>query len=219
MTLELISLRKLVQLFYLPENRRVSALREDIRSEINAEHSDGGGGGHFHLPFWAAAKGHVIDEVDLVPAVQAMIDANGRRARLYPLLRDGFLLYFNERRRWTNAPFRNAVAPHARLAIDGGTTIKIEHLLAVSDAAGVTHYVYPYFAEYPVLGEEGARLILWALTTAFPGLPADELRVLDVLRGSPFSTDRNPLAGNEEHIFVSRLAELRRLRQELRREY
>lgn len=220
MGLELIALSKLVRLFLLPENKLIAELRTDIRAEIAAERGfSDGGGGHFQMPFWAAAKRHVVGSADLHDEVSAMIEINWRRRRLYPLLRDGFLLWFNERRRWTNAPFRLANSPRARLQIDANTTAKVENVMAVSDAAGEVHYVYPYFSELPPLTDEGARLVLWALTSAFPNLPPNELRVLDIIRGNAFSVSRFPLRGDESDIFHAQLSRVRRLRRRLRREY
>ena len=82
MSLELIALSKLVQLFYLPENRKISALRDDIRGEINATERTGGGG-HFQIPFWAAAKAHVTGSADISDATIALVEGNWRRRRLY----------------------------------------------------------------------------------------------------------------------------------------
>ena len=151
--------------------------------------------------------------------MQIRIAANYRRGRLYPALRDGFLVWFNQRRRWTNAPFRLIETPRGRLAIDGDCTVKIDNFLAVSDAGGQEHFVYPYFCEAPELSEQAARLCLWAIGSAFPRLPMGEVRVLDVIRGMTYSIDRNPLQGDEEQEFHRRLASLRAIRSRLRRGY
>jgi hypothetical protein len=76
--------------------------------------------------------------------------------------------------------------------------------LSARDGRGVEHYVYPYFSETPVLDEQAARLGLWLLGQALLGVPHEEIRVLDVIRGKPFSIDRYPLAGNEEDSFRDR---------------
>lgn len=218
MSLRLSQLRILIQWFYLPENRQISKLRADIRDELGED--DGlGGGGDFHIPFWSDAKGHVVGSLDLHQAVQDRIAANDRRRRLYPELRDGFLGWFNRRRRWTNAPFRLIETPRTRLQIDDDCIVKIDNFLAVSDARGQEHFVYPYFCEEPVLSAEAARLCLWAIGRALPNLPMNEVRVLDVIRGMTFSLDRTPLNGDEEQIFGRRLAVLRAQRARLILEY
>jgi len=77
----------------------------------------------------------------------------------------------------------------------------------------------PYFSEVPVLDEQAARLGLWLLGQAIPGVPHEEIRILDVIRGEPFSIDRYPLAGNEEDDFRGRYATLLEEWETLRGEY
>ena len=110
MSVRMIHLRKLLKLMYLAPNRRVSALRADIRDDIARESGDPGSGGDFYGPFWSDAKAHVFGSAYLPEMVQVRIAANSGRANLYPQLRDGFLLWWNERRRWTNEPFRQTDA-------------------------------------------------------------------------------------------------------------
>lgn len=219
MSLRLAQLRTMIQWMYLPENRQVSKLRNDILEEIHADDEDGGGGGDFHIPFWSDAKGHVIGSLDLHDAVDVRIAANDRRRRLYPQLRDGFLVWFNQRRRWTNAPFRLVDAPRANFVVDPDCTIKITNFMAVSDAAGQERFVYPYFCEGPELSEEAARVCLWVIGQALPRPPLNVIRVLDVIRGVTFSIDRTPLLGDEAQIFARRLTHLRNIRERLRTEY
>jgi hypothetical protein len=95
MSIEKIHLRKLLQLFYLPDNRRRSLLRADIRIDLNKALGETTDGGDFHGPFWADAKSHVAREVDLRIKIKERIESNKGRARLYPLLADGFLSWWN----------------------------------------------------------------------------------------------------------------------------
>jgi hypothetical protein len=97
--------------------------------------------------------------------------------------------------------------------------VKVENILAVKDAAGADHFVYPYFCEEPSLGDEAARLGLWLLQAAFPRLDPTELRILDVIRGTTFSVDRHPLQGDEQQIFLRRYSALLRRWRELKEEY
>jgi hypothetical protein len=219
MSLEIIHLRKLLKLLYLTPSRQVSELRADIRQDIAKEHGSVGGGGDFHGPFWSDARDHVFHRKDLHDSVRERIASNPGRERLYPRLRDGFLQWWNERRRWTNEPFQPAQAPHARLTLNGLGTIKVENLLAVRDAAGEDHFVYPYFAEAPLLNNEAARVGLWILQEALPRLTHDEIRILDVLRGQTFSLDRTPLQGDERAILVERYSALVRQWHTLYDEY
>ena len=219
MSIEIIHLRKLLQLFYLPPNRQTSKLREDIRNDRAREGGGAGGGPDFFSGFWADAKGHVFGRGDLHEGVRTRIESNPGRERLYPRLRDGFLGWWNERRRWTNEPFRPTEAPRARVTWDGLGAVKIENMLAVRDARDTDHFVYPYFCEEPALGEEAARLGLFVLQRAFPHIESEELRILDVIRGETFSTDRFALHGDEEAVLRRRYAALLTRWRELKEEY
>lgn len=219
MSLDVIHLRKLLKLFYLTPSRQTSELRADIRQDIARDAGIAGGGGDFHVPFWRDARDHVFHRTDLHSATDARIQSNAGRERLYSMLRDGFLEWWNERRRWTNEPFRPIDAPHSRLQVEGMGIIKVENVLAVQDAAGGDHYIYPYFAEAPPINSEAARVALWVLQEAFPQHDGSAMRLLDVLRGQTFSTDRNPLQGDEEHVLRTRYQQLIDRRQELLMEY
>lgn len=87
------------------------------------------------------------------------------------------------------------------------------------DGRGEEHYIYPYFAPDPELSVEAARLGLWLLTTALPNVPRDELRILDVIRGTTYSIDRNPLQGDEEEVFRFKYNAALNRWNELRAEY
>lgn len=220
MSVRLIHLRKLLKILYLPPNSQVSALRADIRDDIAKESGQVSGGGDFYGPFWADAKDHVVGRVDLRAAVDARISANEGRANLYPQLRDGFLSWWDERRRWTNAPFSPVDAPKARYAFQAlQAVVKVENFLSVSDSNGRYHHTYPYFSPNPVLGEEAARLGLWLIGRAVPAMNWDEVRILDVIRGQTYSADRNPLIGNEEVLFERRYRALIDQWNHLRQEY
>jgi hypothetical protein len=213
-----INLNTAVRLIFTPEKRQKSDLKSDIRREIaKAEGADGGP--DFYVPFWGDAKLHAIGIADLHDAVVVRVESNPGRKRLYEALRDGFLLWWNERRRWTNEPFEPIVAPKATIALDGQTELKVQNLLAVRDAAGTAHYVYPYFSEHAPLIERGARFILWGLITAFGDVDPNELRVLDVLRGRTFSINRTPLSGQEEAEFQKLMNDLRIKRTKIAEDY
>lgn len=220
MSIERIHLRKLLKIMFLPERGRRSALRTDIREEIAREAGVEGGGGDFYVPFWADARSHVFGATDLHQSVQNRIAANDRRANLYPRLRDGFLQWWNERRRWTNEPFQpgRQLKSHFRFD-DLQATVKIDSILSVRDAQGVEHFVYPYFSPDPALTEEAARLGLWLLIEALGQVPPVEIRILDVIRGQTFSIDRYPLVGNEEQNFRARYRALIAEREELLEDY
>jgi len=218
MSLEAIHLWKLLKLLYLEPNQQVSEMRSDIRMDIARERGAAGDGGDFHGPFWKDARDHVFNIRDLRESVRERIASNASRARLYPRLRDGFLQWWDQRRRWTNEPFHPVRSPHARFRLGDLGTIKIENILAVRDAAGTDHFVYPYFSEKPPLSEEGARIGLWLLAAAIPAGNPEDMRILDVIRGQTFSLDRYPLTGDEEAIvrrrYASLLAQWRALRDE-----
>ena len=222
MTLRVIHLRKLLKIMYSEPNRRVSALRTDIREDIAREAGEQSGGGDFYVPFWSDAKDHVFDPVghDLHVATAARIEANYRRANLYPRLRDGFLNWWNDRRRWHNEPFQQAAPLRTTFQFPGvDAQVKIDNVLSVRDAININHFIYPYFSPDPLLSDEAARLALWLLTQAMPQINHNELRILDVIRGQTFSLDDNPLRGNEEEIFRRRYSALLDEWDELRKEY
>jgi hypothetical protein len=220
MALDNIHLRKLLKILFLDDSPRRSALRGDIREEIAREAGEVGSGGDFYGPFWFDAKAHVFGTADLHTCVEERVAANGGRANLYPLLRDGFLIWWNERRRWTNEPFRQGQSLRTNFQFPGiKATVKVDSILSVRDGNGVEHFVYPYFAPTPALSDEAARWGLWLLGRALPSVQENELRILDVIRGRTFSTDRNPLQGNEEERFRHRYEKILVEREILRREY
>lgn len=220
MSIERIHLRKLLKIMFLADGPRRSALRTDIREEIAKNAGDEGGGGDFYGPFWADARSHVFGAEDLHAAVLTRIQANGRRRNLYPRLRDGFLRWWTERRRWTNTPFQPGQPLKSNFTFDElGATVKIDSILSVRDAQSVEHYVYPYFSPEPILSEEAARLGLWLLIEALDTVPREEIRILDVFRGETFSIDRHPLRGTEEQDFIRRYGALLAEREALAEEY
>lgn len=220
LSLESIHLRKLLKVMYLQGPARISALRSDIRDDIARERGEQGeGGGDFYGPFWRDAKDHVFGYSDLRDQTDNRIASNARRANLYGLLRDGFLLWWDERRRWTNEPFRPANSLKALCRIAGTTAeVKVANILSVRDGRDEDHFVYPYWFPEPPLNDESARLGLWILCQAFPAIEPSEFRLLDIIRGETYSLDRNPLRGNERMIFQQRYAasldQWRRLRAE-----
>lgn len=220
MALENIHLRKLLKLMYLEPNKRRSALRTDIREDVRREAGEIGGGGDFYSPFWADAKAHVFGGPDLRISTAERIAANARRSNLYPQLRDGFLNWWDERRRWTNLPFNPGRKLRDRFRFhELDAIVKIDNILTVVDGNGDEHVVYSYFSPEPSLSVDGARLGLWLLSQTFPTIPANELRILDIIRGTTFSVDRSPLTGEEEIEFRARYARLIEERDRLREEY
>ena len=220
MSLRLIHLRKLLKILYSEPNRRISALRSDIRQDIAREAGDLAGGGDFYGPFWRDAKNHAFGLADPHEATDNRIASNSGRANLYPRLRDGFLLWWNERRRWTNQPFQQAELLKTRYNFPGiDAVVKIDNILSVRDALGQDHFTYPYFSPEPTLSDEAGRVGLWLLIQALPNVNADEIRIIDVIRGQTFSLDRNPLRGDEQDIITRRYQEALDQWETLRAEY
>lgn len=220
MALNRIHLRKLLKILFSEPNVRRAELRSDIREEIAREAGQEGGGGDFYAPFWADAKDHVFGIADLHDMVDNRVEANGRRSNLYPQLRTGFLTWWNERRRWTNEPFRPGRQLKAHFTFPNlDAVVKVDNILSVRDGVGEEHVVYPYFAPQPELSENAARLGLWLLSSALPTVPMEEIRILDVIRGRTFSVDRTPLRGSEQEEFTTRYSAALSEREVLRREY
>ncbi|MEP9400963.1 hypothetical protein [Sphingomonas sp. VNH70] len=220
MALNRIQLRKLLKILFLDPNARRGEIRADIRDEISHETGTSSSGPDFYGPFWSDAKRHVFGVADLHALVEDRIEANDRRANLYPQLRDGFLAWWNVRRRWTNEPFMPGPSVSGTVDFpDLNATVKVDNVLCVIDGTGERHVIYPYFSPSPELSAESARLGIWLLSIALPNVPFEEIRILDMIRGITFSVDRYPLQGNEETEFVRRYAAALDERAILRREY
>lgn len=220
MAVDLISLRKLMQLILATERQRTSLLRSNIRDDLKRALSGPGEGGDFHTAFWADAKGHVAGTVDLRESTPRRVGDHRGRRRLYPLLADGFLQWWEERRRRRNEPFQIMDARiRGRFALEGLGTVKVESNLGVSIGRDTYRVVYPYFCEEPALTADVARLGLWAMSQALPSYDLENLRVLDVLRGASFSTIECPLTGTEEEAFRQSYSSIIDRWNVLRREY
>lgn len=220
MSLRKIHLRKLLQLVYATPSRRRTTILSDIRNDIRKELSDDNSGGDFYGPFWADAKDHVAGKSDLREQTKIRVASNKSRQRLYPLLRDGFLQLWIDKARWRNEEFEFLpTSVKARLPIEEiDAIIKIENVVAVKIWDGTNRVIYPYFSEEPALPMEGARLGFWALKEALPNFLFNDIRLVDVLRGSYFRPGDVPLDGNERAILIKKyipiLAEWNKLRSE-----
>jgi len=220
MSIDVISLRKLMQLMLASDGRRTSLLRSNITAELRRERNGPSDGGDFHSPFWADAKAHVGGAVNLREATPARIRADGKRARLYPLLTEGFLQWWEERRRRRNEPIQVTQAQiKGRVALEGLGVVKIENNLGFSIGDNGYRVIYPYFCEEPELRNDVARVGLWAISQALPTYDLDDLRIIDVLRSTSFSTSECPFRGTEGDEFRAEYARLLARWQELREEY
>jgi hypothetical protein len=206
MSLDKVHLRKLLKLFLLTERQRSTAIRADAREVMRRRDEGPEPGGDFHLPFWRDAKAHAGGRLDLHQAVHDEIEKNWRRKRLYPRLKDGFLEWWNEKRRWVNEAIvelpSSVKSSFGFVDIEG--LVKVENLLSLRLGEDRFRYVYPYFAEQPALTPETARLGLWLMSKALPEYNIADLRILDVIRGEAFAVDRYPLDGSEEQTFTLR---------------
>lgn len=221
MSLEKVHLRKLLQLFDAPNAKRVSLLRADIRAEISKENGIAGDGGDFYVPFWADAKKHVAGTLDLAIQTEARIKSNEGRKRLYPELRDGFLLWWNEKRRWINEPFVLLPEnPAIHFPVPGSTAIvKIENTLGLLVGGASHRIIYPYFSEVPTLTQATARIGLWLLKEAMSEYAEEDLRILDIIRSRSFSLADTRLSGNEQELFAARYKALVAERKNLKKDY
>lgn len=221
MSLKKIHLRKMLTLMFAEDAKKVSMLRADIRDEIRKQAGTKAEGGDFHVPFWHDAKAHVNGEKDLHFAVIERIATNKGRERLYRALRDGFLDWWDNKRRWTNE-----VSKSEMLAVKGALdlpelecTVKVENLLALAIGHSKNRIIYPYFSEEPPLTTDGARLGLWAIITSVGKYTSEEFRILDVIRSQSFAASDVVFSGQERDEFVRRYASLLELWEKLRKEY
>lgn len=221
MAINIIRLRKLLRLFYMTTAQLTSALRTDIRNEISKSNRTQSGGGDFYTPFWSDAKEHVAGLSDLSEQTEIRIENNIGRRRLYPLLEQGFLQWWNEKRRWSNQEFEflpDSIKGRYQ-APDLDAIVKIENILALRIADETNKLVYPYFSEEPRLQAEGARIGLWLLDATLENYRIEDLRILDIFRSQSFSISEFPLQGNEEELFVSKYRYILKRWSTLREEY
>jgi hypothetical protein len=132
MSIEKVHLRKLLQLFYASPSKRRSALLSDLYNQAKRDAGENDDGGDFHAAFWSDAKRHAGGEVELRIQTNWRIERNERRKRLYPLLADGFLSWWNEKRRWRNERFsfiQGVKGQYFFPELNG--LVKVEGLLAV----------------------------------------------------------------------------------------
>lgn len=225
MTIRLINLNKLLQLCGLPENELVSELRKDLRKErdklLKIKKS---GGGHFHHPWWNAAKLHMLGVLDLEQETEILVEEKNQkrqRKRLYPLLTQGFLSWIQYLRRNTNQEFSwTEDKVHAHYTVPGeNLTVKVDNLLALKWGAAGHKIVYPYFSENPVLDERWGRVGLWLMQEALEDYSPADMELLDVLRGQSFSGSSIFLRGDEEVIFRRRFSEIENLWENLKDYY
>lgn len=216
-----INLRKLLQLFYASPSQRRALLRSDIRQERDKKLGRKGTGGDFFGPFWADAKDHVAGTLELRTQVPVRMTEGKGRKRLYPLLRDGFLSWWDEKRRWRNeeyVPILQSVNAQFMLP-ELDCIIKVENLLALSISDDTNKIIYPYFSEKPILSSEAARIALWLLGESLEPYIVGDMRILDVLRAKSYATIDCPLQGNERQIFLTKYKEILDEWDILNREY
>ncbi len=217
MALEKIALGKLLEAMYADGSRARTLVRSDMRVENRKElGGPRSSGGDFYVPFWADAKSHAAGSGDLRQKTLVRIAADKGRSRLYPELADGFLAWWEQKRRYRNEPV--TVEPSAMIKpfeVAGLGWIKIENTLSIDVQGHGKRFIYPYMRQQPVLGDEAARLGLWVLQQAATTVSPDSLRIIDVCRGRSFSLIDTPLQGDEEALLRQKYGALFTLRAEL----
>ncbi|QTD57198.1 hypothetical protein [Parasphingorhabdus cellanae] len=211
MTIHSIHLRKLLQFCALEERTLISALKRELYQDRRKIEFPDEGGGDFYVPFWSDAKSHVVHGLDLEEATEERIAKNPvHRSRLYPLLKDGFLEWWDDEQRGTNElilPLEESV--HARYNLeDFNITVKVDNLLSLQIGEDRHRIIYPYFRETPTLSPRWTRVGLWLMQTALDGFEIEDMRILDVQRGNGYSVLNYPLNGDEEAILLERCHEL-----------
>jgi hypothetical protein len=221
MTIKVINLNKLLKLFALPENKLISELRDDLRGERDKLLKKSSGGGHFHHPWWDAAKDHAVGLCDLAEQTEVLIEIAGGRKRLYRLLTKSYLQWLDRLRRSTNRPIGWVEEKiHTHYTVPGmDLTVKVDNLLALKVGEDHHRLVYPYFTEEPTLSEKWARVGLWLLRNALSEFDITEMEILDILRARSFSGGAVFLKGDEEALFARRYGEIASLWHELRPTY
>lgn len=217
MTIDVIHLRKLLKFLQLNPAQTRSALRREAYEDRRREEFPDEGGGDFHAPFWSDAKAYVTQGSDLNDAVDYRIQRNDRRARLYPMMRDRFLEWWEEFERGTNetlVPQEERV--HARHRFeDLGITVKVDNLLALGLGEDRHQLIYPYFSEAPPISPRWARVGLWVMAETLEAYSVDDMLIVDIHRARAFSTRTTPLQGDEGEMLAARMSELRDIWNEI----
>ena len=214
-----ITLKKLLILLGQNQGKITSILREDIRNELSGYLATGGG--DFHMPFWSDIKSYLAGTSNIQDATSLRVASNERRARLYPLLRDGFLAWESNNSRLTAEAINVDFHPlRGTLEIDEfGLTITVNNLLNFTFEDGSERHIYPYFSEVPPLEDDAARLGLWVIQQALPAINNNDIRILDLLRSRAFSIGELGFSGNEQETLLNSLRELENQRETLMEQY
>lgn len=221
MTIKVINLNKLLKICGLAENRLITELRSDLRTERDKLLGQKSGGGHFQHPWWSAAKLHCIGLADLEEQTELLVSVSAQRKRLYPMLTAGFLNWLTRLQRTTNQVIGwSEEVVHTHYAVPGlDLTVKVDNLLALRLGQDSHKLVYPYFSEAPALSERWARVGLWLMSEALSEYDLADMELLDVLGARSFSGSSTFLKGDEESIFEVRYAHILALWDELKPEY
>lgn len=209
MAIKNIQLNTLLNLFYAKESAVRSKARDDVKKTLDKEQGvESDGGMDFHNSFWSDVKDFMNGRIDLTLQTAQRADLNRNRKRLYPLLAQKFLEWWNEKKRWSNEGCVVATAPKGRYNhSELGVVVRINNILALDIGSQPTRYFYPYFSEKPALDEEAARIGLWLMQEALD-VPPQQLRLLDVLRAKSYSLKKHPLQGNEEALFKAKYGKI-----------
>ncbi|WP_292054018.1 MULTISPECIES: hypothetical protein [unclassified Brevundimonas] len=219
MTIERIPLRNLMRLSLADQALETDLLRTNIRGDIAREEGLDGGGMSFYTPFWADAKNHARGVVDLRERTEVRVEANAGRRNLYPLLTEGFLRWWDERRRMRNEPFTVLEeSVRGTLELRGLGTVVVDNIFAVRIGDDETQVIYPYFFDDPALSEPVAAWGLWAMSQALPDYRMEDMRILDIVRGHAYSLENAGVDGSEEANLTSEYRRLLARWAELRAE-
>ncbi len=226
MSVHRIHLRKLLRAFGDTKVKKITLLRNDIRTERKKLSGNKSGGGDFYAPFWCDAKNHASGEIDLNLATLGRIAKNERRSHLYPELNKGFLNWWHLKRRNRNVPvtaFPYSVKERYDF-VNLNALVKVENLLTIligdpKNGPQEKRLIYPYFTKKPELSDDIARLGLWLLRETLTEYDPTDLRILDVMRSKTFSIADTPLRGTEESEFTERYASILYEWQELYKQY
>jgi hypothetical protein len=147
MPIKKMNLRNLLQIFYSTEKYRAKLLRRDVIEQIKKDNGKIGSGQYFYGPFWADAKDHAAGLKDLTIETYNRIEKSERRKNTYPILRDGFLSWWNEKRRWRNERFDIIPQTDSVNAnfYEIDCVVKIENMFSVRIDESEKRLIYPYF--------------------------------------------------------------------------
>lgn len=207
MALDNVALNGVLILLQSPLRDRLRIIRRDARRSVIKEKIGDGERDEamdFYMPFWSDAKEAVFRDADLSDLVaHRILKSKGRRV-LYNQLRRGFEAGWAAIR----AELLDGSDIEQIYGVAGAwkeeeldSAVRIGNFLGIKEKSGKILLVYPYFCKDQALGPRASRLAVAAITRGLHPFAAHTIVILDVLRGTIFTSSDLAMSGYEEGEF------------------